>query len=234
MLSLVFDIETDDLKATKIWCITAQDSESGRIYKFAPHQLDSGLELLKSADKLIGHNILGFDIPVIKKILGVDLSDKILIDTLVLSRLFHPSREGGHSLAMWGYRLKYPKGNFEEFETYSPKMLEYCVRDVQINKLVLEALKKESKGFSKESVELEHGIGLIMKRQEEDGFQFDEQQAEKLLAHLYKRMGEVESEVHETFKPRKVFEKIVPSYKKDGSLSKLGFNETTNKTKHTH
>jgi DNA polymerase-1 len=229
MLSLVFDIETDALKATKVWCIVAQDSDSGTVYKFAPHQLESGLELLKSADKLIGHNILGFDIPVIKNILGVDLSNKILIDTLVLSRLFNPSREGGHSLAMWGYRLKYPKDNFEEFEIYSPKMLNYCLRDVQINKLVLEALKKESKGFSKESVALEHGVGLIMKRQEEDGFEFDEQQAEKLLAYLYKRMGEVEDEVHETFKPRKVFEKIVPSYKKDGSLSRLGFNETTNK-----
>ena len=232
MLSLVFDIETDALKATKVWCIVAQDSDSGTVYKFAPHQLESGLELLKSADKLIGHNILGFDIPVIKNILGVDLSNKILIDTLVLSRLFNPSREGGHSLAMWGYRLKYPKDNFEEFEIYSPKMLNYCLRDVQINKLVLEALKKESKGFSKESVALEHGVGLIMKRQEEDGFEFDEQQAEKLLAYLYKRMGEVEDEVHETFKPRKVFEKILPSYKKDGSLSKLGFNETTNKRVH--
>ena len=100
MLSLVFDVETDSLKPTKVWCIVAQDSDSGKVYKFAPHQLESGLELLKSADKLIGHNILGFDIPVIKKLLGVDLSSKILVDTLVLSRLFNPSREGGHSLAM--------------------------------------------------------------------------------------------------------------------------------------
>ena len=226
MLSLIFDIETDDLKATKVWCIVAQDSDSGSIYKFAPHQLESGLELLQSADKLIGHNILGFDIPVIKKLLGVDLSDKILVDTLVLSRLFNPSREGGHSLSMWGYRLKYPKDNFEEFETYSPKMLEYCLRDVQLNKLVLEALKKESKGFSKESVELEHGVGLIMKEQEQNGFEFDKQQAEKLLARFYKRMSEVEDEVHKVFKPRWVDDKEVRPYiKKDGTLSKRGLTD---------
>ena len=60
MLSLVFDIETDDIKATKVWCIVAQDSDSGQIYKFAPHQLESGLELLQKADTLIGHNIIGF------------------------------------------------------------------------------------------------------------------------------------------------------------------------------
>ena len=53
MHRLVFDIETDDLKATKLWCIVAQDADSGKIYKFAPHELESGLELLKSADVLI-------------------------------------------------------------------------------------------------------------------------------------------------------------------------------------
>jgi len=226
MLSLVFDIETDDLKATKVHCMVAQDSDSGKIYKFAPHQIESGLELLQSADKLIGHNIVGFDVPVIKKILGVDLSDKILIDTLVLSRLFNPSREGGHSLAMWGYRLKYPKQNFEEFESYSPTMLEYCQRDVQLNKLVLEALTKESKGFSKESVALEHGVGLIMKEQQENGFQFDRQQAEKLLSVFYKRMGEVETKVHKVFKPRWIDDKEVKPYlKKDGTLSKRGMTD---------
>ena len=105
MLKLVFDIETDDLKATKLWCIVAQDLDSNKIYRFAPHQLESGLELLKSANVLLGHNIIGFDIPVIKKLTGVDLSNKKVIDTLVLSRLFNPVREGGHSLEMWGYKL---------------------------------------------------------------------------------------------------------------------------------
>ena len=235
MLSLVFDIETDALKATKVWCMVAQDSDSGKVYKFAPHQLESGLELLKSADKLIGHNILGFDIPVIKRVLGVDLSDKILIDTLVLSRLFNPVREGGHSLAMWGYRLKYPKDNFEEFESYSPKMLNYCLKDVQINKLVLEALKKESKGFSKESVDLEHGVGLIMKEQEQNGFEFDKQQAEKLLAHFYKKMGGIEEKVHKVFKPRWIDDKEVKPYiKKDGTLSKRGLTDEEYKRVFAH
>ena len=232
MRKLIFDIETDDLNASKVWCIVVQDSDTGTVYKFAPHKLESGLELLQSADMLIGHNILGFDIPVIKKLLGVDLSDKVLVDTLVLSRLFNPTREGGHSLSMWGYKLKYPKDTFDEFETYTPKMLEYCARDVQLNKLVLDALRIEAKGFSKESVKLEHSIALILKQQEEDGFEFDEQQAQTLLASLYKRMAEVEDEVHKTFKPRKIFEKILPSYKKDGTLSKLGFNATTSKKVH--
>lgn len=35
-MDLVFDIETDDLKATKIWCIVAQDLETNEIFKFPP------------------------------------------------------------------------------------------------------------------------------------------------------------------------------------------------------
>ena len=53
MRSLVFDIETDDLKATKVWCIVAQDLDSNELFRFAPHQLESGLGLLQSADRLV-------------------------------------------------------------------------------------------------------------------------------------------------------------------------------------
>ena len=231
-MDLVFDIETDDLKATKIWCMVAQDYDSGKIYMFAPHQLESGLELLQKADRLIGHNIIGFDVPVIKKLHGVDLSDKELVDTLVMSRLFNPVREGGHSLEMWGYRLKYPKTQFEDYKNYSRKMLDYCRRDVQLNALVLRDLMKEGTGFSKECVQLEQDVSKILKEQEDSGFLFDEYKAELLLAGLREKMQATEDEVHQVFKPRKVFEKIIPSHRKDGTLSKLGFNTTTNKKVH--
>ena len=191
MRSLVFDIETDDLKATKLWCIVAQDLDSNEIFRFAPHQIELGLELLKSADALIGHNIIGFDIPVIKKLTGVDLSNKKLIDTLVLSRLFNPVREGGHSLEMWGYKLNYNKIDFEDYSCYSKEMMDYCVRDVQLNTQVYHRLiQQESKGFSKESARLEQGCSLILKEQEQNGFQFDQPKAEKLLSNFYKRMSE--------------------------------------------
>jgi len=223
MRSLVFDIETDDLKATKLWCIVAQDLDSNEIYRFAPHQIESGLELLKSADRLIGHNIIGFDIPSIKKLTGVDLANKKLVDTLVLSRLFNPVREGGHSLEMWGYKLNYNKIDFEDYSCYSKEMMQYCVRDVQLNTQVYHRLVQESKGFSKESVQLEQGSSLILKEQEQNGFEFDQPKAEKLLASLYKRMSEVEEEVHKVFKPRWVdIKEVVPKLKKDGTLSKSG------------
>tara|TARA_R100001443_G_scaffold85160_1_gene91785 strand:+ start:1979 stop:3742 length:1764 start_codon:yes stop_codon:yes gene_type:complete len=230
MLKLVFDIETDDLKATKLWCIVAQDLDSNKIYRFAPHQLESGLELLKSANVLLGHNIIGFDIPVIKKLTGVDLSNKKVIDTLVLSRLFNPVREGGHSLEMWGYKLNYNKIEFEDYSHYSEEMMDYCVRDVKLNTQVYHRLiQQESAGFSKESARLEQGVSLILKEQEQDGFEFNQTKAESLLASLYKRMNEVEEEVHETFKPKVMKEKLTPIILKSGKLGRMAQNETTKK-----
>ena len=105
-------------------------------------------------------------------------------------------------------------------------MLKYCVRDVQLNTLVLKQLKKEAKGFSKDSVCLEHHIADIMKQQERDGFKFHEMSANLLLAELRESMQSIEDEVHETFQPRWVDEKLVTPYiRKDGVLSKRGLTD---------
>ena len=76
-MKLVFDIETNGLiDATKIWCIVAKDIETNQIYTYNPDQIESGLELLADADLLVGHNILGFDIPIIEKLAGLSFKNK--------------------------------------------------------------------------------------------------------------------------------------------------------------
>ena len=224
-MRLIFDIETDDLNATKIWCIVAQDIDTNKIYKFPPDKLEEGYKFLQSAEQLIGHNVLGFDIPMVEKFGNIKLTDNV-VDTLVLSRLFNPTREGGHSLDNWGYRLSYRKIEFDDYQNYSTEMLNYCVRDVQLNTLVYRRLQIESKGFSKESVDLEHQVAKIMNQQEINGFSFDSKSATLLLAQLRERLQSVEDEVHKTFKPRWVDDRIVKPYiKKDGSLSKRGLTD---------
>ena len=225
-MDLVFDIETDDLKATKIHCIVAQDMETGEIYKYPPNKLSEGYELLANADTLIGHNIIGFDIPMVEKFGDVDLSHIPIIDTLVLSRLFNPNRGGGHSLENWGYILKFKKIEFQDYLNYSKEMMDYCVRDVQVNALVLKKLREESKGFSKQCIALEQSVAKIMKQQEVNGFKFDLQSALMLLAELREKKQAIEDEVHSTFKPKWVDDKLVKPYiKKDGDLSKRGLTD---------
>ena len=220
---IVFDIEADSLKPTKIHCIVAKEV-GGPIHKFPPNKIQEGLEFLKSSDVLIGHNILSFDLPVIKRLHGVDLFDKSIEDTLVMSRLFNPIRENGHSLKTWGYRVNFAKQEQPlDFEEYSSQMLEYCANDVRLNELVYNHLLKEGQGFSEKCINLEHQVAKIMAQQEANGFKFDEQQATMLLAQLKTKMNEVTEEVQATFKPKLVdIKRVIPKLKKDGKLSKSG------------
>ena len=225
-MDLVFDIETDDLQATLVHCIVAQDADSGEIFKFPPNKLEEGYKFLTTADRLIGHNIIGFDIPLVERFGGVDLSGKEVIDTLVLSRLFNPARDGGHSLESWGFRLGLSKIDFTDYLNYSSEMLEYCVRDVTLNTMVYKALRHESKGFSKSCIEIEQSVAKIIKQQEVNGFKFDMKSALTLLAELREKKQLIEDEVHNTFKPKWVDTKLVtPFIRKDGQLSKRGLTE---------
>ena len=109
-MNILFDIEANGLEPTVIFCIIAMDVDTKKIYSFDNTQIKEGCDFLLKSSKLIGHNILGYDIPAIESITGISLSSIKAVDTLVLSRLFHPTREGGHGLESWGYRLGFKKG----------------------------------------------------------------------------------------------------------------------------
>jgi len=223
-MKMIFDIETDDLNATKIWCIVAKEVD-GKSYRFTPDEIEDGIKLLEQADTLIGHNIIGFDLPVLEKLYNFKYSGKV-IDTLVMSRLYNPVRENGHSLKTWGYRLGVPKQEQPEFDNYTPVMLNYCEQDVILNEAVYKYLLDEGLGFSKQSLDLEHRTASIMREQEQVGFYFDSKQAMTLLAELKQKMADVEDEVHNTFKPKWVEDKMVLPYtKKNGELSKRGLTD---------
>ncbi len=223
-MKLIFDIETDDLDATRVWCIIAKELD-GKVYKFGPNQIEEGINLLQNATELIGHNIIGFDLPVLQRLHNFKYTGKV-IDTLVLSRLYNPIRENGHSLKTWGYKLSSPKQEQPEFENYSPQMLDYCIQDVKLNESVYKYLLEEGKGFSKQSTDLEHKTASIVLEQERNGFYFDSKQAMKLLAQLSQNRSDVEDEVQKTFKPKLIEDRMVlPYVKKNGELSKRGLTD---------
>ena len=225
MSNLVFDIEADGLDPTKIFCIVAQDVDTMDVFTFDNTQLEEGYGLLRAADKLIGHNIIGYDLPAIKKITGLDLSNKNIVDTLVLSRLFKPTREGGHGLESWGYRLKFNKGDYgdnqDAWDAYSPEMLEYCKRDVELNTKVYQQLRVESRGFTPQAVKLEHSVAKIIDEQRRNGFELDMRKAMLLVAMFQEKLDATEAEVHETFKPKVIVDILKPKYTKSGKLAKV-------------
>jgi DNA polymerase I-like protein with 3'-5' exonuclease and polymerase domains len=225
MSNLVFDIEADGLTPTKIHCIVAMDVDTKDVFTFDNTQLDEGYNMLKSATKLIGHNIIGYDIPVVERLGHIDLSDKKVVDTLVLSRLFKPTREGNHGLEGWGYRLGFKKGDFGEqeqaWEYYTPKMLEYCKRDVVLNHKVYNALKHESKGFTPASVRIEHQTAKIVDQQRNTGFLLDIKKSMSLVAMFETKLYELEEEVQKEFQATVEKQILTHSYTSTGKVAKI-------------
>jgi len=222
---IVFDIEADGLHPNNVWCIVAKELD-GKIHTFDNTQIEEGIKFLQKADTLIGHNIIGYDIPVLEKLYDVKFNCNVE-DTLVMSRLFNPVRENGHALKAWGWRVGMLKQEQpEDFDSYTPEMLEYCIQDVKLNEAVYKFLIKEGNLFSQKSIDLEHQVASIIKEQEKTGFFFNTQKAMELLAELKTKQLEVEDEVHNTFTPKLVDDKLVTPYvKKDGELSKRGLTD---------
>lgn len=95
MKILIVDIECNSLNnPSKIWCVCLKDTLTGERYVYTDPMVSERQELLqvwKSADKIVGHNLLEYDYPNIVRLLGEDfiLTDptSVCLDTLILSRL---------------------------------------------------------------------------------------------------------------------------------------------------
>lgn len=143
----VFDLESNGLydDVTEIFCIVLYDVVRKQTLTYGPDSIDDALALIADADCLIGHNIIFYDIPVIKKLFPSVLSkQQQILDTLICTRLIWPKEKlydldsdeyhkvppglrGSASLKAWGYRLSDYKIDFKDFSEYSQQMLDYCM-----------------------------------------------------------------------------------------------------------
>ena len=142
-MRLVFDIETDGLldDLTKIHSIVIHDLDNNKLHSFDPTGIDEAVNMLEKADVIIGHNVIGFDIPAIVKVYP-QFSIPPYVDTLICSRLIwsdikendfkfkhksdFPLRLiGKHSLESWGYRLGLLKA-ITQIQMTSPRGLLQC------------------------------------------------------------------------------------------------------------
>jgi DNA polymerase-1 len=130
MKRLVWDVETNGLlnSATVLHCIAIQDVDTLQVSLYTDSlamnsqgSIEDGVQRLRSADLIIGHNIINYDIPVVEKLTGVELPRNKVFDTLVATRLIWSNigdidmrrrkdyslgnMFGNHSLAAWGVRL---------------------------------------------------------------------------------------------------------------------------------
>ena len=225
MKQIVFDIEANGLNPDTVWCIIAYEREAKEYIEWSGDTLPNFKDWVKEQDELevIGHNIIGYDIPVLERLLKVDFSKCKVTDTLVMSRLAEPSRLGGHGLENWGQLLHQPKGEHSDWLNFSQDMVEYCKQDVRVNELVYQRLLRDLRDFGTESVVLEGQVQRIISKQIENGWLLNQRAAFNLLGELKEKKFDLEDKVHEKFKPLPTFIKeITPKVKKDGTYSIVG------------
>jgi len=209
MSVLVLDIETDsivDRKISTIWLCCCEDADKDRKWSFVEPE---GLQqLVDSYDTIVGHNIIGFDRPMLSKHWGVNIDQAKLYDTQIAARLYNPELK--HSLRDWGVRLGDYKGDFTDYDGgLCAEMVQYCEQDVAVTKKLFHYITKQltAEGFSEASVALEHAVAYLTHQQELNGFKMDIQAATELYQTITYRMGQIKTELQAKF-PAIVTERI--------------------------
>lgn len=213
-MELVFDIEANGLgeviidkspmpEVSKVWCLVAKDINTGKMYSYREHEIEQGVELLRNASTIIGHNIMMYDIPVLERFYGPIDTDSI--DTLIVSRLKYPDIRnhplGNNSLRAWGESLGLLKDDYSGgFDEFTEEMLRYCVQDVDVSEAVFRAQEQ----FIVENimtVRLEHRVSRIIAKQIENGMGFNIGSAESLEQEILMEKAEIEDSLCQTFPP---------------------------------
>ena len=213
---MILDIETDGLleECTTIHCIVLRDL-TGNVKSFTQPDKATIAEIFNSNPSLVGHNIQGFDLPVIKKLHGLQYFGRVE-DTLVTSRLmwpdlretdfnrkgFPPALIGRHSLEAWGYRLDHHKGEFgktTDWKEFTQEMLEYCIRDTEVTARLYQ--KIHEKHCSDNAMDLEHNFARRIDQMMQRGFTFNRSAAESLTAKLMGQRAEIDAALAAIFPP---------------------------------
>ena len=226
MVSFVFDIETDGLldTVTKIHCISMLDVDSGIIRTYVDIPL--AVKILSKVDLLVGHNIINFDLPCIKKLYPEFAYKAELMDTLILSKMLFPklmiedvsnhlvpkNMTGRHSLEAWGHRLDFAKGEYAKQDNawmeWTPEMSVYCENDVELTKKLYDQCVLNT--TSMEALKTEMKFAGIIQKQISHGVCFNENKANKLLNTLNIKHAELQKSLEQKLPAQIKGKKTVP------------------------
>jgi DNA polymerase I-like protein with 3'-5' exonuclease and polymerase domains len=184
-------------------------------FSYGPDSIAAALAHLATADVLIGHNVIFYDIPVLQKLHSFDSKSRI-VDTLICTRLIWPKEllyeldteqytevpkklRGSAGLKAWGYRLADNKINFKDFLEYSQEMLDYCIQDVVVTTKLFNLIQKQN--YAESSLKLEHDFALAINKQIRSGVPFDLDAALDLVDDLRTKQSKFETQLKELFPP---------------------------------
>ena len=180
-MTLLFDIETDGLLLTvsKFWVgVTyCKETKKEEVYYDAKELV----EALNKADTIVGHNIIGYDIPALEKLTGLKVTSNV-VDTLVLAKLvyYDVDKSWSHSLDAYGERLGEKKGSYNDWSRYTKEMEEYCKQDVKVTAKLYTHLKRKAVWLPETALQLEQNVQKIVTQQYITGWKIDEKKAREL------------------------------------------------------
>ena len=202
-MRIALDIETDT-KASQIWCCCTYDLDTKEVKVFTDGQ--SLNTYLEDAVVIAAHNGCGYDFKILNKIWKTSIKRSQIADTLTMSRLLNPVREGGHSLAELAKLVGETKKDYEDFDSgLNETMIDYCKQDAIIAGKLYEhfikyfAEEPKQAQTSKKALDLELDVQLIITEQVSNGFKLDTPYAMQLLSTIKGEMDEIVSRMREVF-----------------------------------
>jgi len=230
--TLLFDIETNGLlkEMDRIHIIVARDPATRETFVWHRHEgwedtfvidgeevtmtlppcddIADGVANLCRAKRIVGHNILSFDNPAIRKIFPNYRPLGEILDTLVLCRVVVPDTKGGdyrmnrkgqfpthligsHSLDAWGWRVGLHKGNYSKemlaagldpWAAWNTAMEAYAITDIDVTEILWNAMQDDMP--PQQCIELEHSIHDLCAMLERNGYPFDVEGGKALAKHL--------------------------------------------------
>ncbi|USM11549.1 family A polymerase [Citromicrobium phage vB_CbaS-RXM] len=186
--TLVFDIETDGLlkQLTVCHCLVIKDVETGVVRRFRKNKVEDtiqkGLDLLQTAERIIGHNILSFDLPALEKLYDWQ-PEAIIEDTIVHARLRFPDQKekdfrlfehgkidgkliGTHKLEAWGQRLGLWKADYKDIKEAEALALGYLKGSDEMRLHVWGTWNQEMDDYCVQDVEVTTALWLALQQRE--------------------------------------------------------------------
>ena len=201
------DIETNAIdRPDKCWLVGGKMACTGEVFKFENIHEDAvarkaATEWHLSLDKMVFHNGVCYDLPLLNKWLDKPLDPRKVLDTLIISRTLDYNIDtpkggnGPHSLKSWGIRLGVHKGDYTDFDTFNQDMIDYWYGDLDTTEALFKHFKAAiyDKDWSR-SLRAEHDLQIELVRTKYSGFHFNKDLAQHLLDQVTQEKDRLENQ----------------------------------------
>ena len=198
---------------------------------YSDGSIQDGVHLLNTCDINLGHNSIGFDLPVLEQVYDIPLTATQL-DTMILAKLTYtkdalysidysldwqsnPTLKklmGSYSLGAFGVRLGNEKIDFDDWSQLTEKMCTYMQQDVIVTRDLYKVLIAQDTYPAQAVIDLEMEVAGIVQQISTSGFYVDRPAAEALRDSLMYEQFTIKKELLAKYKPLYIPKVVEPPH----------------------